>query len=165
VDGKAIRPPRPGGSARTPPSDPDFTQTTYTARGNPTRVRREVTAGSFVDEYFHCDVAGNRVKSLDPRNFATEYYYNDNFGAPNGEARTNSPPSELGGLQSFALLTRVKHPLNHWNNNQYDWVRTEYDGKSRPRRTSNPRGLANTTEGPPLPPPARHLICTTRART
>lgn len=97
--------------------------TSYTTRGNVTGTTRHILSGGSATSYSQYDIAGNVNKIIDPRGYATELYYADCFGAPNGEARTNSAPLELSGpgLASYAFVTSIKNPLNHWTYSQFDY--------------------------------------------
>jgi RHS repeat-associated protein len=86
--------------------------TTQLARGNVTSVSRWfMSAGSptgqKISAYSQYDVAGNVVKAIDPMGKATTVVYDDHFGIPDGDARPNTPPSELGALKSYAFATSV----------------------------------------------------------
>ena len=97
--------------------------TSYTTRGNVTGTTRHILPSGSVSAYSQYDIAGNVTKVIDPRGNATEIYYADCFGGPNGEARTNSAPLELSGpgVASFAFATSIKNPLNHWTYSQFDF--------------------------------------------
>jgi len=106
--------------------DASFTSS-YALRGNVTGVTNflltnGIVTGS-VSAYMQYDVAGNVVKSIDGRGFATTIEYADSFGAPNGDARLNTTPTELSsvGQSSFAFPTLVKNALNHTTYNQFDY--------------------------------------------
>ena len=86
--------------------DAQFT-TGYTKRGNATAVTRYLVANNTITDsissYSQYDVAGNVVRMLDPRstltnNIAATIEYDDSFGSPDNEARSNSTPGELTGL-------------------------------------------------------------------
>src|SRR6185369_5733377 len=104
--------------------------TSYTKRGNPTAstsflLSNGSVTGS-VSSYSQYDVAGNVVRVLDPRstltnNIATTIEYDDHFGTPNNEARSNSVPTELTGFTSFALPTKVTNTLGHTTYAQFDY--------------------------------------------
>lgn len=104
--------------------DATFT-TGYPTRGNVTATTRYLlSAGAVtgsISSYSQYDIAGNVTKVIDGRGYATELNYDDCFGAPNGEARTPSAPAELGGLSSYAFITSIKNPLNHWTYSQFDY--------------------------------------------
>jgi RHS repeat-associated protein len=99
--------------------------TDYKTRGNPTGTTRYLLSGgavtSSISSYSQYDIAGNVTKITDARGNATLLYYDDCFGAPNGEARTPSAPSELAGLSSYAFATSIKNPLNHLTYSQFDF--------------------------------------------
>jgi YD repeat-containing protein len=78
-----------------------------------------------ISRYWQYDVAGNVVKEIDGRGKATLYGFSDNYGAPDGDARTNSPPAELVDegvtYYSFAYPTNVTNALGHVSRTQYDF--------------------------------------------
>lgn len=104
--------------------------TSYTTRGNATSSTRYllsngVVTGS-VSAYSHYDVAGNVVRAVDPRSTVSNYIvttieYDDRFGSPDTDARSNTVPSELSGFTSFAVPTKVINPLGHAAYTQYDY--------------------------------------------
>jgi hypothetical protein len=73
--------------------------------------------------YQQYDVAGNVVKTIDARSYATDFYYEDNYGTQNAEARTNTWPQELSAVskQSYAYPTRASNALGHSSYTQYDY--------------------------------------------
>ena len=102
----------------------------YTKRGNPTAVTRYLLSNGAVtgsvSSYSQYDIAGNIVRTLDPRstltnNIATTIEYDDRFGIPDNEARSNSVPSELTGFTSFAFPTKVTNALGHTSYAQFDY--------------------------------------------
>lgn len=97
--------------------------TSYTTRGNVTGTTGHILSGGSVSSYSQYDIAGNVTKIIDVRGYATELFYTDSFGAPNGEARTNTAPTELSGpgVSSWAFATSIKNPLNHWAFSQFDF--------------------------------------------
>ena len=104
--------------------------TSYTKRGNPTTSTSYLLANGAVTgsvtSYSQYDVAGNVVRVLDPRstlanNIATTIEYDDRFGIPDNEARSNSVPSELMGFTSFAFPTKVTNALGHTSFAQFDY--------------------------------------------
>ena len=102
----------------------------YTTRGNGTGSTRYlltngVVTGS-VSAYSHYDVAGNVVRTVDPRStlsnyIVTKFEYDDRFGSPDIEARSNTVPSELTGLVAFAVPTKITNPLGHTAYTQFDY--------------------------------------------
>ncbi|MEN3329835.1 MAG: hypothetical protein V7638_4642, partial [Acidobacteriota bacterium] len=104
-----------------------FFTTSYTYRGNPTGITRYLLTGGVVtgsvSTYTQYDVAGNVVKAIDARGNALTLQYSDSYGGPNGEARTNSAPTELSSLgqSSFAFPTSVTNALNQTTYNQFDY--------------------------------------------
>ena len=119
--------------------DSGFT-TSYTTRGNVTKATRYLlvsgTVTGSVSTYAQFDIAGNVVKSIDARGYASEFFYSDCFGTPNGEAQTSTDPTELGSItKSFAYVTQVKNALNQWAYAQFDY----YLGK--PVDAKDPNGV------------------------
>jgi RHS repeat-associated protein len=104
--------------------------TSYTMRGNVTRATKYLlsngTVTGSVSSYSHYDIAGNVIRAIDPRSTASNVIvssieYDDRFGAPDGEARANSVPSELTGFASFAFPTKVTNALGHISYAQFDY--------------------------------------------
>lgn len=62
------------------------------------------------------------VKAIDARGYATEFYFTDCFGTPNGEAQTSTDPTELGSVtRTFAYVTEVRNALDHRVYVQFDY--------------------------------------------
>lgn len=102
----------------------------YTTRGNVTLLTKYADASGAtgaVKTAAQYDVAGNVIKTVDARGYATTFSFTDCFGAPDGEARTNSAPVELSSPQqtAFAFATSVTNALGHTSYGQYDY----YTGK------------------------------------
>ncbi|HEX6649994.1 MAG TPA: hypothetical protein VF075_10650, partial [Pyrinomonadaceae bacterium] len=100
--------------------------TSYMTRGNVTATTKYLLVGGSVtgsiSTYAQFDIAGNVVKSIDGRGYATEYKFPDCFGYPNGEAQTSTDPIELGSVtKTFAYATQVKNALNQWIYIQFDY--------------------------------------------
>lgn len=102
----------------------------YTKRGNPTAATRYLLSSgsvtSSITSYSQYDIAGNVIRVLDPRstlanNIATTLEYDDRYGSPNSEARTNTSPVELTGFTSFALPTKITNALGHTTYAQFDY--------------------------------------------
>jgi RHS repeat-associated protein len=107
--------------------DAAFT-TGYQTRGNTTRVSHWILSnGTALSSYPQYDVAGGVVKTIDPRGYVTVFDFTDRFGSPDGEARSNTAPSELSaqGQTSYAFVTKVTNALGHTSYGQYDY----YTGK------------------------------------
>jgi hypothetical protein len=101
--------------------DSAFT-TSYVTRGNLTRSTNWILSTSTqLHSYAQYDVAGNMVKTIDPRGYATTVDFADRFGSPDSEAQGNSTPSELGGLTSYAFATKVTNALGHISYSQFDY--------------------------------------------
>lgn len=123
--------------------DASFTSS-YAFRGNVTKVTNflltnGVVTGS-VASYSQYDVAGNVVKAIDGRGYASTVSYTDTFGAPNGDARINSAPLELSsvGQASYAFPTSATNALTHTTYVQFDY----YLGQ--PVDIENPNGVTNS---------------------
>lgn len=100
--------------------------TSYPSRGNVTATTRYfLVSGSVtgsISIYSQYDIAGNVIKNIDGRGYATEFFYPDCFGAPNGEAQTSTDPAELGSVtKTFAYITQVRNALNQWTYIQFDY--------------------------------------------
>jgi YD repeat-containing protein len=96
----------------------------YPLRGNPTRVTSFANAANQsepVSVFSQYDMLGNVVKVIDAKGNASTINYNDNFGAPNGEARTNSAPGQLNGQQTFAFPTSATNALGWTTYAQFDY--------------------------------------------
>ena len=104
--------------------DSGFT-TAYATRGNLTAITHYLLTNGAVTgsvrAYSQFDIAGNLTKTIDARGYATTIDYADRFGAPDGEARSNTPPSELTGLSSFAFATKLTNALGQTVYGQYDY--------------------------------------------
>ncbi len=118
--------------------DTAFT-TSYYTRGNVTKTTRQLldSGGNItgsVSGYAQYDIAGNVVKTLDPRSttsnlIATSFDYSDNFGtSPDGGTQSgglplNSSPSELSSVSqnAYAVPFKVTNPLGHTAYTQYDY--------------------------------------------
>lgn len=104
--------------------------TSYATRGNVTGSTRYLLSSGAVtgsvSAYSHYDVAGNVIRTLDPRSTSSNYIvttieYNDRFGSPDTEARSNTVPTELSGFSSFAFPTKVTNALGHTAYTQFDY--------------------------------------------
>lgn len=79
--------------------------TTNQKRGNVTKVTSYGNAQAQTESisiYSHYDILGNVVETIDGKGNHTITNYDDNFGAPDGEAKTNSAPTQLNGQNAFA---------------------------------------------------------------
>src|SRR6185369_2221938 len=72
---------------------------------------------------------------IDPRGYATILEYADRFGSPDTEAQSNTAPSELGALKSYAVATKVTNAVGHVSYAQFDY----YLGK--PVNGEDPNGI------------------------
>jgi RHS repeat-associated protein len=100
--------------------------TSYGTRGNVTATTQHLlnSSGAMTDSisaYKQYDIAGNVVKIIDARGYSTSLDYSDRYGAPNGEARANNPPSELGAQLSYAFPTSITNALGHTGYTQHDY--------------------------------------------
>ena len=83
-------------------------------RANVTKVTSYANAQSQtgpVNVYSQYDILGNVVVTIDANGNASTISYNDNFGFPDGEARSNGAPAELGGQNTFAFPTSMTNAL------------------------------------------------------
>jgi RHS repeat-associated protein len=117
------------------PDDINHPPASYTTRGNLTGTTQYLladdgTATGSITTSLQYDVAGNLVKAIDPRStaqttYATAIEYDDNFGAPDGEARVNSTPAELstsqGSQVTYAFPTRLTNTMGQVIRCQYDY--------------------------------------------
>jgi RHS repeat-associated protein len=102
----------------------------YTTRANVTAateylLTNGVVTGSVVS-YAQYDIAGNVVKAIDQRGYATHFDYRDNFGVSDGVLRTNDqptniPPAELDGKFSYAFPFKITNALGHAVYSQFDY--------------------------------------------
>jgi RHS repeat-associated protein len=106
--------------------DSSFTSS-YAYRGNATAVTRYLvmngTITSSVSGYAQYDIAGNLVRAIDARGYATNFDFTDRFGSPDGEATSNSSPAELSsvGKASYAFATLVTNAANYTVYTQFDY--------------------------------------------
>ena len=115
--------------------DSSFT-TSYLTRGNLTRTTRWILSTSTeLHSYAQYDVAGNVVKTIDARGYATTVEFADRYGAPDTEAQGNTAPSDLGGQTSFAFPTKLTNAAGHISYAQFDY----YLG--RPVNAEDPNGI------------------------
>ncbi len=99
-----------------------------TLRGNVTKVTsygNAQTQTEPVSAYSQYDILGNVVKTIDAKGNASTISYDDNFGSPDGEARTNTPPSQLNGQNTFTFATSATNPLGWTTYNQFDYCLSE----------------------------------------
>lgn len=94
------------------------------ARGNITaftRYANAATQSGAVTVYSQYDNLGNVVKIIDAKGNISTVSYNDNFGFPDGEARTSIQPSHLNGQNTFAFATSSTNPLGWTTYSQFDY--------------------------------------------
>lgn len=104
------------------PGGPNFTDINYQTRGNVTKNTGWILSPNTpLSSHQQYDVAGNIVKVIDRRGNATTFEFADRFGAPDGDARANAPPSELTGQTSFAFATKITNALGHITYTQFDY--------------------------------------------
>lgn len=98
--------------------------TGYVRRGNPTQTVTYGNAANQTDAIVgsvQYDILGNVVKTIDAKGIASTISYNDNFGVPDAEARTNSAPAQLNGQQTFAFATSATNPNGWTSYAQFDY--------------------------------------------
>lgn len=107
---------------------PGFDGTNYgtgnAKRGNATAITSYADAAAqtgAVKAYSQYDILGNVVKTIDSKGNASTVSYDDNFGAPDGEARTNSAPAQLSGSSTFAFATSATNPAGFTIHAQFDY--------------------------------------------
>jgi RHS repeat-associated protein len=101
--------------------DSAFT-TSYVTRGNLTRTTGWILSSSTqLHSYAQYDVAGNVLKTIDARGYATVLEFADRFGTADAEAQGNTAPSELGGQTSYAFATKVTNAAGHIAYAQFDY--------------------------------------------
>lgn len=111
--------------------------TSYTTRGNATATTRYLTPSTSsnpVTSYQQYDIAGNLVKIIDPEGNETYAGYSDVYGAPDGNATTNSAPTELSSVSktSYAFATSVTNDANQTVYTQFDfYTGMQVDGQDR----------------------------------
>lgn len=115
----------------------------FTKRGNITKATSFVDAQTQTDpisSFIQYDILGNVIKSIDPKGNISTIDYTDRFGTPDGEARQNSSPTELGSLSTFAFPTSSTNPKG-WTTGytQYDF----YTGQIVDNENIN--GVVNST--------------------
>ncbi len=100
----------------------------YITRGNATATTHYLldSSGSVtgsISAYAQYDIAGNVVKAIDARGYATSFDFSDCFGAPDGNARLNTSPVELSsaGQASYAFPTLVTNSLGQTAFTQFDY--------------------------------------------
>jgi len=95
----------------------------YGARGNLTGEILRNPGGSPSEIHHHnqYDIAGNLVKVVDGRGYATDYDFSDRFGSPDDEAQSNDGAPELAGGFSYAFPTKVTNAFGHTAYTQYDY--------------------------------------------
>ncbi len=105
--------------------DASFT-TSYGTRGNATATTSHffntsgVVTGS-VAAYKQYDIAGNGVKEIDGRGYATNIDFDDRYGGPDGNAQLNSGATELAAQVSYAFATKVTNALTQIGYTQFDY--------------------------------------------
>lgn len=101
--------------------DSSFTPS-YKTRGNVTKTTNWIlSSATELNSYLQYDIAGNVLKAIDARGYATIYEFFDHFGSPDGEARANQPPAELAAQSSYAFPTKIRNPRNHTGYVQFDY--------------------------------------------
>jgi len=101
--------------------------TSFLTRGNVTAITHYLlVSGSVtgsVTAYAQYDIAGNAVKAIDARGYATTFDFADNFGSPDAEAQSNTAPIELSsaGQTSYAFARSVTNALGQTAYAQFDF--------------------------------------------
>jgi RHS repeat-associated protein len=95
----------------------------YTTRGNATTVTRWLLPSAQLSTQMQYDIAGNVIKVTDPRGNSTNFDFSDDFGTPDGEARTNTSPAELSGpnQSSYGFVTKITNAAGQIGYTQYDY--------------------------------------------
>lgn len=104
--------------------DPTNFGSSTTVRGNITRTTIYTNAAGQSganSTYRQYDLLGNVVKTVDANGNATTFNYDDNFGIPDGEATSNSAPSQLNGLSTFAFPSATTNTMDWTSHVQYDY--------------------------------------------
>jgi RHS repeat-associated protein len=102
--------------------DTGYLSTSKVTRGNRTKTERwlDFPAG-VVSTYQQYDVAGSVVRLKDARGNLTVLGFEDSYGPPDGNARDNMPPPELGDKVSYAHASWVKDPMERQAYTQFDY--------------------------------------------
>jgi RHS repeat-associated protein len=95
--------------------------TGYTTRGNVTKFLRWLLPSTEVATYSQHNIAGNVVRTIDPRGNPTYVSYNDSFGGPDNDVDSNAGPPQLDGGLTYAFPTQVTNALGHTTYTQYDY--------------------------------------------
>ena len=115
--------------------------TSYTTRGNVTKVTSYANASAVsgaVTGALQYDIAGNVVKRIDARGFATLFGFADCYGSPDANAQNCGGAAELGSQVSYAFPTTVTNALNQISRMQFDY----YLG--RPVETGDVNGVVTS---------------------
>ncbi|MGI8641085.1 MAG: RHS repeat domain-containing protein [Pyrinomonadaceae bacterium] len=95
-----------------------------TRRGNVTAVTSYANAQNqteAVTAYSQYDILGNVVKTIDAKGNASTIDYTDRFGTADGEARSNTLPTQLNGQSTFAFATSATNPIGYTAYTQFDY--------------------------------------------
>lgn len=98
--------------------------TGYAPRGNLTKMTTYADADGEtggISTYRQYDIAGNPVKGIDAKGNADTLDYSDCFGTPDADARTNSTPSQISGLQTFAFARSATKATGYTTYTQVDY--------------------------------------------
>ncbi len=98
--------------------------TSKTIRGNVTKTTSYTDAQNqtgAITSKAQYDILGNVVKTIDPKGNASTIDYADRFGSPDGEARSNSAPSQLNGQNTFTFATSATNVLGYTAYSQIDY--------------------------------------------
>jgi RHS repeat-associated protein len=108
-------------------TNPDPYGTAFIRRGNATAVRRWLdTTNTYLTTVQDYDITGNVVRETNPRGHATQFFFDDRFGGPDGNARVPTRPAELPPpLETFAFATSSVNPLAHTTFVQRDYYTSQ----------------------------------------
>jgi RHS repeat-associated protein len=130
----------------------------YTYRGNATATTQYFfntigTPTGSITAYAQYDLAGNMVKTIDARGYATTIDFKDCFGAPDNEAQANAGGPELNtaGQYGYAFPTRVTNALGQQAYTQFDY----YTGRAVNAEDANGVVSAGYSDNEALDRPTR----------
>ena len=98
--------------------------TSKTNRGNVTKVTtfgNAQTQTEPISAYSQFDILGNVVKTIDAKGYISTIDYTDRFGTADGEARSNTAPTQLNGQSTFAFPTSATNPIGYTAYTQVDY--------------------------------------------
>jgi RHS repeat-associated protein len=95
--------------------------TAVVKRGNATGITKWLLPSTQLSSYSQYDIAGNIVKVIDARGYATVLEFPDRFGIPDAEAQGNTAPSQLAGQTTYAFATKITNAAGHISFAQFDY--------------------------------------------